>query len=171
MREISQLNYYYKTQATWKECIIPDRHPDYISESGSQYWYSSDGVTRFSDHWGSVSTCKWTCSEECGFCNYSDFIDLLPTGIYRFANDYGNIDVRQPIPRGYCHIRQIDGINLWHWLEKLKIPYVPALVGFSGSRSNWRPKFDGYVIPSRCRPKVLDLVERRLKEKQNSDQV
>jgi hypothetical protein len=87
----------------------------------------------------------------------------MPTGVHRFVNEHGNIDVRQPLPRGYCQIRQIQNIKLGYWLEKLKIPHVPALIGFTRSKSNWRPVFDGYVIPSRCRPKVMNLVEQRQK--------
>ena len=35
------------------------REPDYISESGSKYWYTEAGVVRCSDHWGRVASCAW----------------------------------------------------------------------------------------------------------------
>lgn len=38
----------------------PGREPDYRSPSGSEYWYDGNGVTRYSDHWGSeVASCDW----------------------------------------------------------------------------------------------------------------
>jgi hypothetical protein len=58
MREITQENYFYKTQAKWMPCAIPERQPDFISDSGSRYWYGPNGVTRSSNHWGTVGTCK-----------------------------------------------------------------------------------------------------------------
>lgn len=37
----------------YKACKKPTRKPDYISGSGSEYWYlKNGGHIRFSDHWG-----------------------------------------------------------------------------------------------------------------------
>ena len=44
-------NYYTSTYAKFVECATPRRKPDYISSSGSMYWYSKTGVIRKSDHW------------------------------------------------------------------------------------------------------------------------
>ena len=48
-------NYYNGTIATFKGCKTPKRKPDYISHSGSRYWYIEDKngeyVIRESDHW------------------------------------------------------------------------------------------------------------------------
>lgn len=66
-------NFFVATRATWKCCPLPKRDPDYISNSGSCYWYTTLGVYRKSDHWSQiyknrsstyegcirVSTCYW----------------------------------------------------------------------------------------------------------------
>ena len=44
-------NYYTSTYAKFVECATPRRKPDYISSSGSRYWYTKTGVIRKSDHW------------------------------------------------------------------------------------------------------------------------
>ena len=44
-------NYYISTYAKFVECATPRRKPDYISSSGSKYWYTKNGVIRKSDHW------------------------------------------------------------------------------------------------------------------------
>ena len=44
-------NYYTSTYAKFVECATPRRKPDYISSSGSRYWYTKNGVIRKSDHW------------------------------------------------------------------------------------------------------------------------
>jgi len=48
----------------FEEAEKPERHPDHISESGSKYWYTSDGVYRQSDHWGICSSCNWLIDTE-----------------------------------------------------------------------------------------------------------
>ena len=46
------------TGEEWQE--ITSRKPDYVSNSGSQYWYTEDSVYRMSDHWGDyVASCDW----------------------------------------------------------------------------------------------------------------
>ena len=65
----------------------PSGMPDYRSGSGSEYWYTPEGVYRLSDHWGAgVGTCQWSIEgdavssswndrngERCGFCKWEDF--------------------------------------------------------------------------------------------------
>lgn len=67
----------------------PSKEPDYVSKSGSMYWYTHDGVYRVSSHWGDdIGTCDWYIvdgnndqggsrddrnGERCGFCEWRDF--------------------------------------------------------------------------------------------------
>lgn len=54
-------SFFLYTQANFKSTDKPDREPDYVSSSGSQYWYTDDGVVRGSNHWGEgVASCDWT---------------------------------------------------------------------------------------------------------------
>lgn len=60
---INHSNFFVGTQAWFKPCERPDREPDFISLSGSKYWYGEDKdggfVIRESDHWGAVGPCDW----------------------------------------------------------------------------------------------------------------
>lgn len=38
---------------------IENKKPDYVSQSGSQYFYTDVGVYRYSNHWGRIANCKW----------------------------------------------------------------------------------------------------------------
>lgn len=48
-------NFMHGTYAVFKGCEKPARPADYVSESGSQYWYGENNrgkwVIRYSDHW------------------------------------------------------------------------------------------------------------------------
>ena len=80
---IGEHNYFMGTVADWRECEQPDRKPDYRSGSGSQYWYTENGVIRSSNHWGEgVASCDWYLDGEeiwggsqwyCGYAAYMDF--------------------------------------------------------------------------------------------------
>ncbi|AXG70795.1 hypothetical protein KORDIASMS9_03041 [Kordia sp. SMS9] len=61
---------------------IQDKTPDFTSRSGSQYFYTNDGVYRFSSHWGRAATCRWRLQTETstfqngakvGFAKWTDF--------------------------------------------------------------------------------------------------
>lgn len=76
-------NFYMGTEASWAEA--PEREADYISDSGSEYWYTEGGVFRKSNHWGyEVASCNRFPGDEesawedrqgirCGFCPWDGF--------------------------------------------------------------------------------------------------
>lgn len=67
--------------------------------------------------------------------------------------EYGNVDVRKPLQRGYCHV---PGKRLMPTCRKLGINAAPALVGFEkGYRGHYRAIVNGVVIPSRAKGKLL----------------
>jgi len=50
------------TFCIFEECdleLIPKALPDYSSDSGSNYFYTNEGVFRESDHWGKAGNSKW----------------------------------------------------------------------------------------------------------------
>ncbi len=58
--EASSDNFFENTIVIFEECDGPKRKPDFVSGSGSCYWYTKKGVTRGSDHWGGgVDNCDW----------------------------------------------------------------------------------------------------------------
>lgn len=76
----NKTNYYTLTKANFEECKTPKRKPDYVSNSGSEYWYTLRGVIRRSNHWNyGVKSCSWLLNGECvdtlktGFCKWKNF--------------------------------------------------------------------------------------------------
>ena len=56
----SEINFFDYTLALFRETEKPDREPDFVSGSGSCYWYYDEGVIRGADHWGNgVANCDW----------------------------------------------------------------------------------------------------------------
>lgn len=54
---------------------------NYSSKSGSEYWFTADGVYRKSNHWGRAANCKWRLQSnflnnsrtKIGYARWSDF--------------------------------------------------------------------------------------------------
>ena len=56
----NESNFFNATAAVFDLCEQPEREPDYISGSGSEYWYINGGVVRKSNHWGdAIASCAW----------------------------------------------------------------------------------------------------------------
>ncbi len=61
--------------------LILDRKPDFVSKSGSQYFYDKDGLYRVSNHWGRFANAKWrlvdhglsTLKVKVGFAKWDGF--------------------------------------------------------------------------------------------------
>ena len=88
MNGYTRHNYYMGTTAVFEPCAVPSRSPSFISRSGSEYWYTDDGVIRRSNHWGTgIALCDWLLGTDdrsswdttaphdmrCGFCRFNDF--------------------------------------------------------------------------------------------------
>lgn len=84
--KINRDNFFRDTNANFVSAEKPDRPADYVSSSGSAYWYEDGGVYRSSDHWGSnIASCNWYLDgenisswddekgERTGFAKWSDF--------------------------------------------------------------------------------------------------
>ena len=97
-------NFFKNTQAVFTEAEKPDREPDYESTDrngywSSSYWYTNEGVFRYSFHWSliycngkrlplgnnecdvcyNIASCWWlfdtkNLNATCGFCPWSDFL-------------------------------------------------------------------------------------------------
>lgn len=79
---VNKNNFTQNTQCAYSVRLIkPRQEPDYISKIGSKYWYDSEGVTRYSNHWGVVGRCYWVNGSNCsrnlgfttGYAKWSDF--------------------------------------------------------------------------------------------------
>lgn len=74
--EMQNINFFEKMKAHFQ------------SKSGSYYYYTEDGVFRYSNHWGRVANCRWKIqgieqyknqSYYVGFANWSSFYPLNST--------------------------------------------------------------------------------------------
>lgn len=94
--------WYHGTAATWQPAATPTRPPDRISDSGSRYWLTADGVFRQSDHWGVVASCWWDLpdhvpgTDATGFCAWTDFsilvrLDVRRSGYLLRAGDHVSV--------------------------------------------------------------------------------
>ena len=58
----NKINFHKHTFCVFSEMPIAEiqnRKVDYVSKSGSKYYFANEGVFRLSDHWGRAAKCKW----------------------------------------------------------------------------------------------------------------
>jgi hypothetical protein len=62
--------------------LIENKTPDFFSKSGSEYFYTTAGMYRYSNHWGRLANSKWRLidlnlqagiKKKLGFANWQDF--------------------------------------------------------------------------------------------------
>lgn len=63
-QSVSFDDFFNDTVACFEPFEIPECEPDFVSDSGSKYWYGEDEdgdyVVRLSDHWGKrIASCSW----------------------------------------------------------------------------------------------------------------
>lgn len=115
-------NFFYNTIAIFTPCKKPKTSPNHQSKTkqgkvSSEYWYTSEGVIRGSDHWGTgVASCDWALADitgddegsitktrkRYGFCRWEDFIlkpsilttdDTNESFVTTFDNKVGRKDI------------------------------------------------------------------------------
>jgi len=78
MSEVTFRNYFNSTEAVFKGCKTPKREPDFVSDSGSEYWLQENAkgkyIIRLADHWvcikdsrsksnrldcNNIGSCRW----------------------------------------------------------------------------------------------------------------
>ena len=55
-------NFHKHTFCLWTEVSQTDfdlQKPQFISKSGSEYYFTEKGVYRISNHWGRAANCRW----------------------------------------------------------------------------------------------------------------
>jgi hypothetical protein len=77
----------------------------------------------------------------------------------KIANSFGNVDVRERLPKAYVHVQ---GDRLQPLCRKLGINYAQALVGFAKrGKYGYAPKLNGVVVSARSAPKLLKAIQER----------
>lgn len=83
--------YTYCEFESWSIDFFKNKSAHYQSKSGSLYFYTDEGVYRYSNHWGRVANCRWKIKNiedyksqnyYVGFAKWSDFYPL---------NDYDKV--------------------------------------------------------------------------------
>lgn len=114
MQGINQHNYYMGTTANWTPTSRPNRKPDYTSRSNSDYWYTRDGVIRYSDHWGGeIASCNWYLNDvgqssfndrdgwRFGYAKWEDFtFGDYDVTVYDYSNTLDFDKLGKPIHKG-----------------------------------------------------------------------
>jgi hypothetical protein len=101
------LTFFKSTYANFTVCETPKRNPDYVSDSGSKYWYVENSVVRQSDHWGDVASCYWdinspeTEKEITGFCSLYNFKSIEEVVDFKGEKEFDLVFAVLPSFRGY----------------------------------------------------------------------
>ena len=85
MKTYNQNNFHKHTFCLWMEVSLADfevQHPQFKSKSGSEYYFTDEGVYRTSNHWGRAANCRWRLVSQgnyksqhtkVGFAKWTDF--------------------------------------------------------------------------------------------------
>ncbi len=84
MKTYNKTNFHKHTFCVFQEVTfesINDLKPNFISKSGSSYYFTEQGVYRHSNHWGRAANCKWRLvsngiskdRSKVGYANWCDF--------------------------------------------------------------------------------------------------
>lgn len=112
----TRLNFFKYTFAIFKKVAQPEQFlkPHYISKHGSQYFFTDEGVYRYSNHWGRVGNCRWRLdgidfkqqTAFWGFCSWDKFFK---------NNDVDSIFYIEQVGENqftYNHIKNSDNANI-----------------------------------------------------------
>jgi hypothetical protein len=84
LKTYNKTNFHKHTFCVFQEVTfesINDLKPNFISKSGSSYYFTEQGVYRHSNHWGRAANCKWRLvsngiskdRSKVGYANWCDF--------------------------------------------------------------------------------------------------
>lgn len=85
MKKVYHRNNFFKhTFCEWQlvdTALVETKKPDYKSKSGSSYYFDSEGLYRYSNHWGRAANCRWRLISDqmvsqgfyLGYAKWTDF--------------------------------------------------------------------------------------------------
>ncbi|WP_420552762.1 hypothetical protein [Tenacibaculum aiptasiae] len=114
MKEYYKYNFFKHTYCEFEKKEIDffkGKSAHYQSKSGSLYYYTEDGVYRYSNHWGRVANCRWKIkgienyrnqNYYVGYANWKDFYPLNDVDkVFYLEVDFKNKQVKiQRIGKG-----------------------------------------------------------------------
>jgi hypothetical protein len=102
LKTYNKTNFHKHTFCIFKEVKIEsfiNLKPNFISKSGSSYYFTEQGVYRHSNHWGRAANCKWRLVSngiskdrtKIGYASWSDFYpDNDQEKLYFIEVDYSD---------------------------------------------------------------------------------
>lgn len=102
MKTYNKTNFHKHTFCIFQEVTFESINvlkPNFISKSGSSYYFTEKGVYRHSNHWGRAANCKWRLvlngiskdRSKVGYANWCDFYsDNDQEKLYFIEVDYSN---------------------------------------------------------------------------------
>lgn len=102
MKTYNKTNFHKHTFCIFQEVTFESINylkPNFISKSGSSYYFTEQGVYRHSNHWGRAANCKWRLVSngiskdrtKVGYANWCDFYsDNDQEKLYFIEVDYSN---------------------------------------------------------------------------------
>lgn len=87
MKKYHKYNFFKYTYCEFslkEHAFFNDKTPHYKSKSGSLYFYTEEGVYRYSNHWGRVANCRWKIENVESYKNqqyyvgYAKWTDFYP---------------------------------------------------------------------------------------------
>ena len=98
MHQVTHKNYHVGTVANFTACEMPSGKPDYVSASGSKYYYTETGIIRVADHWGDqIASCSWNIDVE--------YIFPYKKEVTRGEHTYMGSFVKCIEVAGYCDLK------------------------------------------------------------------
>jgi len=93
LKQINRSNFFKNTFCVFQEinsCEIKKEDFKYHSKSGSLYYFTDEGVFRYSNHWGRVGNCRWRLVK-----SMSNKTDKQTIGFAKWEDFFENDDVKQ----------------------------------------------------------------------------
>lgn len=109
MKAYHHFNFFKHTYCEFEQVgndFFSNIKPHYTSKSGSNYFYTEEGVYRYSNHWGRVANCRWKISgiedykNQSYYVGYSNWLDFYPLNNFE-KTFYLEWDPENNIPKIY----------------------------------------------------------------------
>lgn len=109
MKTYHHSNYFKHTYCEFEQVgddFFSNNKPHFTSKSGSNYFYTEEGVYRYSNHWGRVANCRWKISgiedykNQNYYVGYSNWLNFYPLNNFEKAF-YIEQDPKNDIPKIY----------------------------------------------------------------------
>ncbi|WP_046756721.1 hypothetical protein [Kordia jejudonensis] len=97
---------------------LANKKPDYTSKSGSQYFYTEEGVYRISSHWGRAATCRWRLQTDA-----SNFRNGAKVGFAKWTSFYKDNDVEK-----LYFIKKSEFTQQYEYFHKEEPSYSPNYI-------------------------------------------